>query len=33
MIVLPPDVRAVFDGSNTAHVATLMSDGAWAQAF
>jgi PPOX class probable F420-dependent enzyme len=25
---LPPDVRALFDGANTAHVATLMRDGA-----
>ena len=28
MIALPPDVRALFDGANTAHVATLMRDGA-----
>lgn len=28
MIALPPDVRALFDGTNTAHVATLMRDGA-----
>jgi len=26
--VLPPDVRALFDGANIAHVATLMRDGA-----
>jgi len=24
---LPPEVRALFDGANTAHVATLMRDG------
>ena len=28
MIALPADVRALFDGANTAHVATLMPDGA-----
>jgi PPOX class probable F420-dependent enzyme len=28
MTALPPDVRALFDGANYAHVATLMSDGA-----
>ena len=28
MIALPSDVRALFDGANTAHVATLMRDGA-----
>jgi PPOX class probable F420-dependent enzyme len=26
--MLPPDVRALFEGANTAHVATLMRDGA-----
>jgi PPOX class probable F420-dependent enzyme len=28
MIELPSDVRALFDGANIAHVATLMPDGA-----
>ena len=28
MTALPPDVRALFDGANVAHVATLMRDGA-----
>jgi len=28
VIALPADVRALFDGANTAHVATLMPDGA-----
>ena len=28
MTPLPPEVRALFDGANTAHVATLMRDGA-----
>lgn len=28
MSALPPDVRVLFDGANTAHVATLTRDGA-----
>jgi hypothetical protein len=28
MTPLPPEVRELFDGANTAHVATLMRDGA-----
>jgi PPOX class probable F420-dependent enzyme len=28
MTALPPEVRALFDAANTAHVATLMPDGA-----
>jgi PPOX class probable F420-dependent enzyme len=28
MTALPPDVRALFEGANIAHVATLMPDGA-----